>query len=141
MKITLFYLCSLMLTLTACDAPHREAESPALPGFTDAPPPPPRSDTVILSGGVLVAEQDLPDSVIVIANGKLLRWGARGSVAVPNDSVGRDLRGFWLQARALEPHAPADILIYDRDPRVDSQATPVGRIQRDMINLPPSANP
>lgn len=74
------------------------------PGFTDAPPPGPTSDTTILSGGTFVLAQNIADSVVVISDNRLVSWGSRGEVELPNDSIGMDMRGKWIV-----PGVPADI--------------------------------
>ena len=116
----------LVLMITACGQPTQTSTAP--PGFTDDPPPPPVSDTVILSGGTLVAAEPISDSLIVITRGRLVNWGQRGSVDVPNDSIGRDMRGKWIMAghvrdgqpvpdpALLQSGAPANLLILNDDP-------------------------
>ncbi len=84
--------------------PPAEATQELPPGYTDAPPPGPTSDTTILSGGTFVLAQSIADSVVVISNNKLMAWGPRGEVELPNDSIGMDMRGKWIVAGV-----PADI--------------------------------
>lgn len=66
------------------------------PGFTDEPPAPPTSSTIVLSGGNLITETLVEDSVVVLHKGKVVTWGKRGEVDMPNDSIGIDVRGKWL---------------------------------------------
>jgi|GEM_PF-2093694 len=92
-------------TPTAVETQAPVETSQALPpGYTDAPPPGPTSNTTILSGGTFVLAQNIADSVVVISNNKLIAWGPRGEVDLPNDSIGMDMRGKWIVAGV-----PADI--------------------------------
>ncbi len=141
------HLLACIVALTAC-APEsgpgpqgpdqtRTAETLSIPpGFLDDAPPPPTSDTVILSGGTLITDATVPDSVVVIRNGVLRDWGQRGSVNVPNDSVGLNTSGQWIVPGTMEDlHAgslpnletwqadtPANLLILDRYPSTDADA-------------------
>ena len=93
-----------VLLLACGEAPVRDqssepasADSAAMPpGFLDEPPPQPKSNTLVLSGGDLVLDTVTTDAVVVIQNGKLLAWGKRGEVDMPNDSIGTDMRGKWI---------------------------------------------
>jgi imidazolonepropionase-like amidohydrolase len=80
---------------------EKTAEKSMPAGFLDEAPPPPVSDTVVLSGGNLILAKVTPDTAIVLHAGKLIAWGKRGEVNMPNDSVGRDLRGKWLTPGTL----------------------------------------
>ena len=100
------------------------------PGFLDEPPAPPNSTTQVLSGGTLVADSIIEDSVVVLQEGRLIAWGKRGMVDMPNDSVGFDMRGKWIIQGSWEqaaagalPAAPvlqsgetANLLIITRPP-------------------------
>lgn len=113
----------LLGALLAVACGEQDKAMPA--GFLDEPPPPPTSNTVVLSGGTLVLEQVTLDTAIVLQDGKLIVWGMRGEVDMPNDSVGKDVRGKWitpgtigdLEAKnlpnltALKMAAPANLLI------------------------------
>jgi len=66
------------------------------PGFLDEPPPAPTSNTLVLSGGTLIAEEQIDDSVVVVSQGELTAWGQRGAVSMPNDSIGKDMRNKWI---------------------------------------------
>jgi len=111
------------------------------PGFTDAPPPPPTSATQVLAGGTLLTPQATPaeiaDAVIVIRHGQVIAWGKRGEVAMPNDSIGFDVRGMWLQPRVpLAANQPAEFQIFDQAPADHPGAQPIGYVQADKISLP-----
>ncbi len=129
LTITLIYI------LSACADPQSlESSAPAPrdlpPGFLDEPPPPPTSTTQVLSGGTLVIDTVIEDSVVVLSNGRLVAWGKRGAVDMPNDSVGFDLRGRWITPGRWEQaasgslvHEPqlqvgevANLLIFKRPP-------------------------
>ena len=92
------WLLTGVLLALACSQP--EKKMPA--SFLDEAPPPPTSSTVVLSGGTLVLEQVTADSAIVLRNGKLIAWGKRGEVEMPNDSVGKDLRGKWITPGTID---------------------------------------
>ena len=110
--------------LAACSEP----ELP--PGFLDDPPPPPVSNTQVLSGGTLVTQATIEDAVVVLTDGKLVAWGKRGVVAMPNDSIGFDMRGHWITPGrweqvvggelpaqpALQPGEVVNLLIIKRAP-------------------------
>ena len=103
------------------------------PGFLDEAPPGPTSNTQVLSGGTLVTDATIEDSVVVMTDGKLVAWGERGLVAMPNDSIGFDMRGKWIipgsweQATAgslsetttLQAGEAANFLIINRAPPFD----------------------
>ena len=79
------------------------------PGFLDEPPPPPTSNTQVLSGGTLVTDATIEDSVVVLTDGKLVAWGERGRVAMPNDSIGFDMRGHWIIPGSWEQVTAGDL--------------------------------
>jgi hypothetical protein len=120
------------------------------PGFLDAAPPAPTSDSLVLSGGTLMLDPPIPDSVLLIRQGQLQAWGRRGEVDVPDDSVGRDMRAKWLLpgildestgtpvAKALALDAPLDLLILDADPNTTeiSADNVVGSIRGGQLSLP-----
>lgn len=93
-----------MLLIAGCTQPEpatpettaSEMERDLPPGFTDEAPPGPTSDTTVLSGGILYAGGAFPDAAIVVTRGKLIAWGSRGEVDMPNDSIGFDMRGKWI---------------------------------------------
>jgi hypothetical protein len=103
------YLVIILGLASACSDPtmsqestHKSAEPKSMPaGFLDEAPPPPVSDTIVLSGGNLILDQVTTDTAIVLHQGKLIAWGKRGEVDMPNDSVGRDLRGKWITPGTL----------------------------------------
>ncbi|MEM9622053.1 MAG: hypothetical protein AAF993_10420 [Pseudomonadota bacterium] len=141
---------TIVLLLSACgeSTPSADANTPVSdtaaaalpPGFTDAPPPPPTSSTQILSGGTLLAEPPVADAVVVITNGQLVAWGKRGEVEVPNDSIGFDVRGMWLQAGpavSLKTGQAANLEIYSTNP-ASSGAQPKGYVKGAEISLPES---
>ena len=83
-------------TLETETAPTPDTLTAEMPGFLDPAPPGPTSDTTVLSGGTIVAGEVINDAVLVLTNGKLVAYGARGSVDIPNDSIGVDMRGKWI---------------------------------------------
>ena len=96
--------------------PKAETSGEMPPSFLDEAPPLPTSATEILGGGTLVTADGalIEDSLIVITDGKLVAWGKRGDVDVPNESIGHDLRGKWIQAENLEVGALADLRFSER---------------------------
>ena len=130
-----------VMLMTACGNADSTTEAPVAelpveaaevlpPGYTDAPPPAPTSDTTILSGGTFLLAENIADSVVVISNNTLVAWGPRGMVALPNDSIGMDMRGKWIVAGdpadiendnlALPSEVasgdPARLLVFNSDP-------------------------
>ena len=138
------------LLLAACgqgQTPTSSAESAATqqtlpPGFLDAAPPPPTSDTVVLSGGTLLLDSPLTDSVIVLQGGQVIAYGRRGDVDLPNDSIGRDMRGKWIlpgtdptkRPSVLTPDQPSDLSIFDEDPR-SADARVTGRVRGQQMEF------
>ena len=140
-------------SLDANSAPSVDEKS-LPPGFLDPAPAPPTSDTIILSGGTLVTQPQVNDSVVVITDQQLIAWGARGKVFVPHDSIGRDMRGKWLIPGTiiagelvssdddLDGSQPLNLVIVDADP-ANTQATAhvVGTVINGVIDLPePESN-
>lgn len=59
------------------------------------------------------------DAVVVITEGTVAGIGKRGTVAVPNDSVGIDTSGHYIataDGAALRVGEPADLFIYRNKP-------------------------
>ena len=50
---------------------------------------------------------EVVDSLVVITDGDLIAWGTRGDVDVPNDSIGFDLRGKWIEPVLWQAQQPA----------------------------------
>ena len=138
-----FIILSLILA-TACSEPQQTAEpvepvKEMPPSFLDEAPPPPTSNTEILGGGTLVTPDGafIEDSLIVITDGKLVAWGKRGDVDVPNDSIGHDLRGKWIQAQNLEVGALADLRFSERTRGMTEVSSEIlGGYQDGTIDLP-----
>lgn len=82
---------------------------------------------------MLLADETIADSVVVITGGELMAWGQRGAVSMPNDSVGKDMRGKWLvpgtaadlaagdmpKMDSFQPGQAVQLLIFDRAPTSD----------------------
>ncbi len=159
MKILTLCLATLLTTalLTGCAEPPPPAAEPAPsnqempPGFLDEPPAPPTSSTQVLSGGTLVTDGIIEDSVVVLNDGKLVSWGKRGEVEMPNDSVGFDLRGKWITPGtwedattgnlplngALQPGDVANFLILREPPPFDQleESDLGGRVTQGELEL------
>ena len=144
------FIYVMVLLCSACDQGSQSGSTP--PGFTDDPPPPPVSETVILSGGTLLNPDPISDSLVIVTRGRLVGWGQRGSVDVPNDSIGSDMRGKWIVAgrlvngqptidhELLKPGAPANLLFLNSDPGTVSPAADhvVGYAADGELTLPES---
>lgn len=113
-------------------------------GFLDPAPPPPTSDTIILSGGTLIADavsdehpDGLFDAVVVIQDGRLVGYGKRGSVEVPDDSVGVDTSGRFIVPVGTTLHVgqPIALAVYAMRPAkdADSRATALFGTYRDGV--------
>lgn len=142
-------LVAIILTLSACaenvqPEPTSEpgvtrSEKAMPPGFLDEPPPPPTSATAILSGGILLLPDgsEVVDSLVVITDGDLIAWGTRGDVDVPNDSIGFDLRGKWIEPVLWQAQQPAVLRVADQDPRLDAFSDNyVGGYENGTLTLP-----
>ena len=114
-----------------------QAESELPPGFLDEAPPGPESDTLVLSGGMLMSTPPIADSVVVITQGKVVSWGARGETDMPDDSIGHDMRGKWLLPKvSLKTGETANIDIYSEFPKDPNNI--VGQVRGTSLNLPPA---
>ena len=148
MRQLLLYV--MVLLCSACGQGSQNSSAP--PGFTDDPPPPPVSETVILSGGTLLSPDPIPDSLVILTRGRVVGWGRRGSVDVPNESIGSDMRGKWIVAgrlvngqpridhELLKSGAPANLLFLSSDPAIASPAADhvVGYAADGELTLPES---
>ncbi|NOX51905.1 MAG: hypothetical protein GXP16_15425 [Gammaproteobacteria bacterium] len=119
------------------------------PGFLDEPPPPPTSETSVLSGGTLMLDPHVTDSVLVLQQGTIMAWGKRGEVDMPNDSIGVDMRGKWLYPgtlvelnkgvvkAGLRKNQPANMIILSQDPELGpvDQVAVVGEITQGTLRL------
>ena len=131
----------LLMTMSSCGSPTPDAgaqsQPPASnaaestrnmpPGFMDEAPPPPTSDTLVLSGGTLITDTELHDSVVVLHKGKLVTWGKRGATDMPNDSIGFITAGKFVVPGSMEDleagalpnlsrfitDQPANLLVFD----------------------------
>lgn len=120
--------------LSACEQPDNTQSMP--PGFTDAPPPSPTSNTMVLSGGTLLVDPPVADAVLVITDGKVQAWGQRGQIEMPNDSIGHDMRGKWLQPAADPmPGQTAAFRIYAENPDTNPNAPQQGRVQGSELEM------
>ena len=145
LKTGIALLASVMICLgcgeAGTDQPSTTAseEQSLPPGFLDEAPPPPTSATEILGGGTLVLPDGsfVEDSLLIITDGKLVAWGKRGDVDVPNDSVGFDLRGKWIQAAELSAGTAADLKFSERTLGSSEVGTQViGGYRDGVLTLP-----
>lgn len=142
--IALVFVCTLLLfgcgqTTETESTTSTSGELP--PGFMDEPPPPPVSDTLVLSGGTLMMGEEISDSVVVIKDGKLLAWGKRGEVSMPNDSIGYDMRGKWLMPLGGVPSigdsASFDVMIAAPEQEVSGGVTlaNIGQVDGNELRI------
>ena len=81
----------------------------------------------------------ISDSIIVITNGQIVAWGARGETDLPNDSIGFDLRGKWIVTDNIEIGAPASFRFSEHE-RGDTQVSQefLGGYANGVLDLPES---
>ncbi len=156
--VNFFFIAAIVAGLAGCGGSADNPEAVATeatempPGFLDPAPPPPTSDTLILSGGTLVVMNEdgastIADSVVVVQGTKLVAYGVRGEVDVPNDSIGRDFRGKWLIPGSPTEAIPStaglnigedlSLVIVDQPPMGGSvdPATIVGRLADGELKM------
>ena len=138
LAVTLLLGCGGGTQDTGTSLASSSTTTPALPpSFTDAPPAPPTSDTYVLSGGQLQLAEPIADSIVVIRDGLLMAWGKRGETAVPNDSIGIDVRGKWLvtSAESMQIGQLANLRIFNTDPSSTESDDLHGIVQDGILEL------
>ena len=74
---------------------------------------------------------------MVITKGNLIAWGKRGDVDVPNDSIGFDLRGKWIEPLEWSESRPAALKFAEQDPRSeDFSHAYIGGYEDGTLTLP-----
>ena len=113
MKLFIILVTTTIALFSAgCSKPKNEGTSPPA-SFLDPAPSLPTSQTTIWAGINLMTEPLINDYIVVIHKNQLINWGKRGSVEVPNDSVGVDMRRYWIKSESGEP------LLYDDSGKID----------------------
>ena len=128
--VILLYLFIVLLALS-CSAPKDESAN-APPSFLDPAPNRPTSETTIWAGINLMTEPPTNDYVLVIHKNQIMKWGKRGSIEVPHDSVGIDMRRYWIK------HEPANSLRYDDSGKIDLTNFEV--IEGEKMGVKPTNN-
>ena len=93
--VILLNLGIVLLTVSCSEPNNKSANAP--PSFLDPAPSLPTSPTTIWAGINLMTEPPTTDYVLVIRKNQVMKWGKRGSIDVPNDSVGVDMRRYWVK--------------------------------------------
>lgn len=100
MKLLLL-LCTVNLIVLVSGCSQSKNETANMPpSFLDPAPSRPTSDTAIWAGVNLLTDPPINDYLLVIEKGRVVGWGQRGSVDVPNDSMGVDMRAYWISPKA-----------------------------------------
>ena len=100
MKLLLL-LCTANLIILGSGCSQSKNETANMPpSFLDPAPSRPTSDTAIWAGVNLLTDPPINDYLLVIEKGRVLGWGQRGTVDVPNDSMGVDMRAYWISPKA-----------------------------------------
>ena len=100
MKLLLL-LCTVNLIVLVSGCSQSKNETANMPpSFLDPAPSRPSSETAIWAGVNLLTDPPINDYLLVIEKGRVVGWGQRGSVDVPNDSMGVDMRAYWISPKA-----------------------------------------
>ena len=100
MKLLLL-LCTVNLIVLGSGCSQSKNETANMPpSFLDPAPSRPPSDTAIWAGVNLLTDPPINDYLLVIEKGRVVGWGQRGTVDVPNDSMGVDMRAYWISPKA-----------------------------------------
>ena len=96
--LLLLYTVNLIFLGSGCSQSKNETANMP-PSFLDPAPSRPTSDTAIWAGVNLLTDPPINDYLLVIEKGRVVGWGQRGSVDVPNDSMGVDMRAYWISPK------------------------------------------
>ena len=100
MKLLLL-LCTVNLIVLVSGCSQSKNETANMPpSFLDPAPSRPSSETAIWAGVNLLTDPPINDYLLVIEKGRVVGWGQRGTVDVPNDSMGVDMRAYWISPKA-----------------------------------------
>ena len=100
MKLLLL-LCTVNLIVLVSGCSQSKNETANMPpSFLDPAPSRPTSETAIWAGVNLLTDPPINDYLLVIEKGRVVGWGQRGTVDVPNDSMGVDMRAYWISPKA-----------------------------------------
>ena len=147
MKLFLL-LCGVnLIFLGSGCSPSKNETGNMPPSFLDPAPSRPTSDTAIWAGVNLLTDPPINDYLLVIDKGRVVGWGQRGTVEVPNDSMGVDMRAYWISPKtgAQFQHSSAgkiqltDFLVLrgrelGKTPSLD-EATLVGEVTNSTLDF------
>ena len=97
--LLLLFAVNLIVLGSGCSQSKNETANMP-PSFLDPTPSRPTSDTAIWAGVNLLTDPPINDYLLVIDQGRVVGWGQRGTVDVPNDSMGVDMRAYWISPKA-----------------------------------------
>ena len=97
--LLLLFAVNLIVLGSGCSQSKNETANMP-PSFLDPAPSRPTSDTAIWAGVNLLTDPPINDYLLVIDQGRVVGWGQRGTVDVPNDSMGVDMRAYWISPKA-----------------------------------------
>ena len=100
MKLLLLLFAANLIVLGSGCSQRKNETANMPPSFLDPVPSRPTSDTAIWAGVNLLTDPPINDYLLVIDKGRVVDWGQRGSVDVPNDSMGVDMRAYWISPKA-----------------------------------------
>ena len=100
MKILLLLFTVNLLVLGSGCSQSKSENTTMPPSFLDPAPSRPISETAIWSGVNLLTDPPMSDYLLVIKKDQVVGWGQRGTVDVPNDSMGVDMRAYWIAPKA-----------------------------------------
>ena len=147
MKLLLLLFGVNLIVLGSSCSPSKNETGNMPPSFLDPAPSRPTSDTSIWAGVNLLTDPPIKDYLLVIDKGRVVGWGQRGTVDVPNESMGVDMRAYWIspKAGAQFQHSSAgkiqltDFLVLrgrelGKTPSLD-EATIVGEVTNSTLNF------
>ena len=100
MKLILLLFAANLIVLGSGCSQRKNETANMPPSFLDPAPSRPTSDTAIWAGVNLLTDPPINDYLLVIDKGRVVGWGQRGTVDVPNDSMGVDMRAYWISPKA-----------------------------------------
>ena len=100
MKFLLLLFTVNLLVLGSGCSQSKSENTNMPPSFLDPAPSRPISETAIWSGINLLTDPPMSDYLLVIKKNQVVGWGQRGTVDVPNDSMGIDMRAYWIAPKA-----------------------------------------
>ncbi|OUX41021.1 MAG: hypothetical protein CBE21_06195 [Proteobacteria bacterium TMED261] len=109
---TLFRLAAVTFLTLGCAPPQSDPKN-SPPSFLDPAPSPPTSETTIWSGINMMTDPPMNDLIVIVNENRVVDWGKRGTLEVPNDSVGMDMRAYWITKESGEPFSQENSINID----------------------------